>query len=41
VLNAKAAVLNDKVYAPAREFGEIVEKVGRQEDDGVTLLVEP
>jgi ribonuclease P protein component len=33
VLNAKAAVLSDKVYAPAREFGEIVEKVGSQEVD--------
>jgi ribonuclease P protein component len=41
VLNAKAAVLSDKVYAPAREFAEIVEKVGRQEDDAGTLVVKP
>jgi len=33
VLNAKAAVLSDKVYAPAREFEAIVEKVGSQEVD--------
>jgi ribonuclease P protein component len=31
VLNAKASVLTVKLYEPAREFGEIVEKVGRQE----------
>ena len=34
VLNAKAAVLNDKLDAPSQEFGQIVQKVGRQEDIG-------
>jgi ribonuclease P protein component len=31
VLNAKAAVLREKLAEPAREFGEIVAKVGKQE----------
>jgi ribonuclease P protein component len=31
VLNAKAAVLREKLEEPAREFGEIVAKVGKQE----------
>jgi hypothetical protein len=31
VLNAKAAVLREKLGEPAREFGEIVAKVGKQE----------
>ena len=31
VLNAKAAVLSDKLRAPSLEFGKIVERVGRQE----------
>src|SRR5215475_15760989 len=30
VLNAKAAVLNERLGEPAREFGEIVAKVGKQ-----------
>jgi ribonuclease P protein component len=34
VLNAKAAVLSDKLRAPSLEFGRIVEKVGRQETLG-------
>jgi len=37
VLNAKAAVLNDKLDAPSQEFGQIVEKVGRQEDVQILL----
>jgi ribonuclease P protein component len=31
VLNAKAAVLNEKVHAPGQEFAGIIEKVGRLE----------
>jgi len=31
VLNAKAAVLRERLGEPAREFGEIVAKVGKQE----------
>ncbi len=31
VLNAKVAVLSQKLRAPCREFGEIIEKVGRLE----------
>jgi ribonuclease P protein component len=38
VLNAKAAVLSDNLWAPSREFGEIVEKVSRQEDAGKRLV---
>ena len=34
VLNAKATVLSDKLWAPSVEFGRIVEKVGRQETLG-------
>jgi len=34
VLNAKAAVLSDKLLAPSLEFGRIVEKVGKQETLG-------
>ncbi len=38
VLNAKAAVLSDNFLAPSREFGEMVEKVSRQEDAGKRLV---
>ena len=38
VLNAKAAVLSDKLSAPSLEFGEIVEKVGKQETFGISLV---
>lgn len=31
VLNAKVAVLNEKVHAPGQEFAGIIEKVGRLE----------
>jgi ribonuclease P protein component len=36
VLNAKKAVLSEKVYAPGQELAGIIEKVGRSETRDVT-----